>query len=136
MSKRIYCNGVFDLCHMGHLNIFKNAASHGDVVVGIHSDETVASYKRYPIQTMEERIEAVKNMKWVTEVIPNAPLVTDMNFMKLHNLDFILISAEYDDPNDHYYKEPRNEGKLLVVDRYPFMSTSEIIKRIKNRNDL
>ncbi len=136
MSKRIYCNGVFDLCHMGHINIFKNAASHGDVVVGIHSDETVASYKRYPIQTMEERIEAVKNMKWVTEVIPNAPLVTDMNFMKLHNLDFILISAEYDDPNDHYYKEPRNEGKLLVVDRYPFMSTSEIIKRIKNRNDL
>ncbi len=136
MSKRIYCNGVFDLCHMGHINIFKNAASHGDVVVGIHSDETVASYKRYPIQTMEERIEVVKNMKWVSEVIPNAPLVTDMNFMKLHNLDFILISAEYDDPNDHYYKEPRNEGKLLVVDRYPFMSTSEIIKRIKNRNDL
>ena len=136
MTKRIYCNGVFDLCHMGHINIFKNAATYGDVVVGIHSDEVVASYKRYPIQTMEERVEAVKNMKWVSEVIPNAPLITDMEFMKVNNLDFIMISAEYDSPTDHYYAEPRANGKIIVIDRYQHMSTSEIINRIKSRVDI
>ena len=130
---RIYCNGVFDLCHMGHINIFKNAAMYGDVVVGVHSDEAVASYKRTPIQTMEERVEAVKHMKWVVEVIPDAPLITDMEFMRKNNLDYIMISAEYDIPTDHYYKEPRANGKILVVERYPYMSTSEIIKRIKER---
>ncbi len=136
MTKRIYCNGVFDLCHMGHINIFKNASAHGDVVVGVHSDEAVASYKRYPIQTIKERVEAVKHMKWVSEVIPNAPLVTDMEFMKAHNLDYIMISAEYDSPTDHYYAEPRANGKILIVDRYPHMSTSEIINRIRSRPDL
>lgn len=136
MTKRIYCNGVFDLCHMGHIHIFKHASAYGDVVVGIHTDEAVASYKRYPIQSMYERIEAVKHMKWVSEVIPNAPLVTDLEFMKSHNIDYIMISAEYDNPSDHYYAEPRAHGKLLVLDRYPQMSTSEIINRIKTRTDL
>ena len=136
MTNRIYCNGVFDLCHMGHINIFENASVYGDVVVGVHSDQVVASYKRYPIQTMRERVEAVKHMKWVSEVIPNAPLVTDIEFMKAHNLDYIMISEEYNKPSDHYYAEPRLLGKILVVDRYPHMSTSEIINRIRSRIDL
>ena len=88
---RVYCCGVFDLCHMGHINIFKNASAHGDVVVGVHSDEAVASYKRYPIQTTEERVETVKLMKWVDQVIPNAPLITTCEFMEANNLDMILI---------------------------------------------
>jgi len=121
---------------MGHINIFENASVYGDVVVGVHSDQVVASYKRYPIQTMRERVEAVKHMKWVSEVIPNAPLVTDIEFMKAHNLDYIMISEEYNKPSDHYYAEPRLLGKILVVDRYPHMSTSEIINRIRSRIDL
>jgi cytidyltransferase-like protein len=118
---------------MGHINIFKHASKYGEVVVGIHSDESVASYKRIPIQTMEERVEAIKHMKWVVDVIPDAPLITDMEFMKKNNLDYIMISAEYDVPSDHYYTEPRANGKILVVERYPYMSTSEIINRIKTR---
>jgi cytidyltransferase-like protein len=53
--ERIYCNGVFDLCHIGHIKQF------GQVVVGVHSD--VKSYKRAPVQTIEERVLMVKNTK-------------------------------------------------------------------------
>ena len=136
MKKRIYCNGVFDICHIGHIKQFEQASTYGDVIVGVHSDEDVAKYKRSPIQTCEERIETVKLMKWVVEVIPNVPLVTTNQFMGEHKLDLILISPEYDTITDHYYLEPRNEGKVIVGNRYPYMSTSEIIHRIKTRNDL
>ena len=56
--------------------------------------------------------------------------------MQLNNLDFILISPEYDSPTDHYYAEPRAVGKVIVGTRYPQMSTSEIVTRIKSRADL
>ena len=131
MPLKIYCNGVFDLCHIGHIKQFEQASKLGDVIVGIHSDEDVATYKRTPIQTMLERVETVKLMKFVSKVIPNAPLVTTNQFMQEHNLDLILISPEYDKETDHYYKEPRNSNKVIVGNRYPYMSTSEIIKRIK-----
>ena len=133
---RIYCNGVFDLCHIGHIKQFEQASKYGQVVVGVHSDADVATYKRYPIQTTIERIETVKVMKWVDEVIPNAPLVTTLEFMQANKLDFILISPEYDSPTDHYYAEPRAAGKVIVGTRYPEMSTSEIVSRIKSRADL
>lgn len=133
---RIYCNGVFDLCHIGHIKQFEQASKYGQVVVGVHSDVDVSSYKRYPIQTTMERIETVKLMKWVADVIPNAPLVTTLEFMQSNNLDFILISPEYDSPTDHYYAEPRAAGKVIVGTRYPHMSTSEIVTRIKSRLDL
>lgn len=135
-KKRIYCNGVYDLCHMGHFNIIKQASEHGSVVIGVHSDKDVISYKRCPIQTTDERVEAIKHVKWVDEVIPNAPLHTTLNFMENHSLDFVVISSEYDTPNDPYYDEPRQANKIIVVERYPQMSTSEIIKRIKTRTDL
>ncbi len=136
MKKRIYCNGVYDLCHIGHIKLFEQASKYGDVVVGIHSDEDVASYKRYPIQNLAERVETVESMKWVSQVIPNAPLITTLKFMEENNLDLILISSEYDTPDDHYYLEPRSANKIIVVPRYEGMSTSLIIQRIKSRNDL
>lgn len=135
-NKRIYCNGVFDLCHIGHLKLFKYASTFGSVVIGVHSDADVATYKRKPILTTEERIETVKMMKYVDEVIPNAPLITTIEFMNDNNLDFVMISPEYDNINNIYYTEPRKENKIIVAPRYNYLSTSEIIKRIKLRDDL
>lgn len=141
INMRIYVNGVFDLCHIGHIKLsalsgLEQASLYGDVIIGIHSDQDVASYKRLPVQTMEERVEAVKNMKYVSEVIESAPLITTMDFMKEHNLDLIMIISDYDSEHDIYYAEPRRENRLIVVPRYPHMSTSELIHRIKLRNDL
>ena len=59
---RVYTDMVADLYHLGHVRYLKQCAGLGppgtlDLVVGIHSDETVESYKRTPVCTMEERIE-------------------------------------------------------------------------------
>lgn len=57
-----YLPGVFDLLHNGHINIINKTIEACDVtVIGIHTDDFVAHYKRRPVQTQDERLEAVKN---------------------------------------------------------------------------
>ena len=51
---------VADLFHYGHVNFLKKASSHGDfLLVGVHADEEVMTYKRRPILSMEERVASV-----------------------------------------------------------------------------
>lgn len=48
-EKNIYVDGVFDLFHEGHINLLKSAAAYGRLIVGVHSDDFVVSYKRRPV---------------------------------------------------------------------------------------
>ena len=54
---------VADLFHYGHVEFLKRVSDLGDyVLIGIHSDNVVESYKRRPIMTMEERILLMQNI--------------------------------------------------------------------------
>lgn len=66
-----YTTGVFDLFHIGHLNILKNAKSKCDIlIVGVTTDEEVLRVKnRKPIIPFDERIELVKSIKYVDQVV-------------------------------------------------------------------
>ncbi len=59
-----------DIIHPGHVNILKTAASYGDVIVGLFTDEAIASYKRVPYMPYEQRAAVIENMKGVVKVIP------------------------------------------------------------------
>ena len=58
-----------DVIHGGHINIIRKAAALGDLTVGVLSDETVASYKRYPLLSCEERMKIVAAIQGVSHVI-------------------------------------------------------------------
>ena len=66
-KKKVFVTGCFDLLHSGHIAFFEDAAKHGDVYVGLGSDETVYKLKgRYPINNQSERkymIEALASVK-------------------------------------------------------------------------
>lgn len=67
MSERIiYCPGVWDLLHLGHLNILRRSKSLGDkLIVGVVSDEGAAAYKRRPVHDEVTRLEVVKALRMV-----------------------------------------------------------------------
>lgn len=75
MTKKIVYVGMSaDLVHPGHLNILRKAADLGEVVVGLLTDRAIASYKRVPFMTFEQRKDVVESIKGVSQVIPQRTL--------------------------------------------------------------
>ncbi len=75
--KKVYTCFCTDVIHEGHLNIINNAFKYGEVTVGILSDSAMICYNRFPTVTMEERIEMVKNIKGVSNVIVQNDVMYD-----------------------------------------------------------
>lgn len=74
MPLKVYVGMSADLVHPGHLNIIKRAASLGSVTVGLLTDEAIASYKRVPMMTFDQRREVIESIKGVDYVVPQSTL--------------------------------------------------------------
>jgi cytidyltransferase-like protein len=124
---------VADLFHYGHVNFLKQASTHGDfLLVGVHADETVASYKRQPILSMSERIASVEGCRYVDEVVPNAPLEITREWIKSHKIDLIIHGDDVSpEVRNFWYKVPIAMGIYKSVSYTAGISTTELISRIK-----
>lgn len=83
MSDLVYVPMAADIIHPGHINILKIAREHGTVVVGLFTDEAIASYKRVPYMPYEQRKVVIENIKGVHEVIPQFTKDYEDNLRKL-----------------------------------------------------
>ncbi len=81
--KRVYVGMSADLLHPGHTNILKEAAKLGEVTVGVLTDKAIASYKRLPYLSFQQRKSVVENIKGVTEVVAQDTLDYRDNLRKL-----------------------------------------------------
>jgi len=129
----IYCNGVYDMCHIGHQALFQRAAERGRLIVGVHGDKACAGYKRPPIMSADERSRQVSGCKGVWKVLKNAPLETiTAQFMETYKIDLVAIGEEYlekDVKDDKWYAHPRETGKFVGLPRTEGISTSDLIMR-------
>lgn len=92
--KTVYVGMSADIIHTGHLNIIHEANKLGRVVVGVLTDEAIASYKRLPYLTYEQRSEIVANLKGVDEVIPQSTLDYVPNLEKIRP-DYVLHGDDW-----------------------------------------
>ena len=81
--KKVYVGMSADLVHPGHLNIINEAKKYGDVIIGLLTDEAIASYKRLPFLSYEQRKIVIENIKGVKNVIPQKTLDYIPNLKKL-----------------------------------------------------
>ena len=81
--KKVYVAMSADLIHPGHLNIINNAKKYGEVIIGLLTDEAIASYKRLPFLTYEQRKAVIESIQGVKDVIPQATLDYTDNLRKI-----------------------------------------------------
>ena len=79
------------MAHFGHANAMRQAKSLGDkLIVGVHSDEEVIHNKGPPVYKSEERYRMARAIRWVDEVVENAPYVTTLDMLEKKNCDFCV----------------------------------------------
>ncbi|CAO2163980.1 unnamed protein product [Urochloa humidicola] len=134
---RVYMDGCFDLMHYGHANALRQAKMLGDqLVVGVVSDEEIVANKGPPVLSMEERLTLVSGLKWVDEVIPNAPYEITEEFMNTlfnkYSIDYIIHG---DDPcllpdGTDAYALAKKAGRYKQIKRTEGVSSTDIVGRI------
>lgn len=95
-----YTTGVFDMFHMGHLNIIKRAKEQCDyLIVGVSTDEVVQSYKnKKPIIPYEERAAIVEAIRYVDSVVPQTSMNKLEAWSKLH-FDVMFHGSDWQGSN-------------------------------------
>ena len=73
-NKIVYVGLSADILHEGHINIIKTANKYGDVIVGLLTDQAIASYKNIPQLSYKQREVVLKNIKYIKKVIPQKTL--------------------------------------------------------------
>jgi glycerol-3-phosphate cytidylyltransferase len=91
-----YTQGTFDMFHIGHLNLLRNAKAHCDkLIVGVNSDSLVEQYKhKTPIINQDERLAIIRAIKYVDEAI----LVDTLDKLQVHaqcSFDSIFIGDDW-----------------------------------------
>ena len=73
MTKKVFVSGCYDMLHSGHVAFFKEAASHGDLYVGLGSDKTIFDLKgRKTVNNNEERLFMVRSIRYVKDAWINS----------------------------------------------------------------
>lgn len=128
-----YTAGVFDLFHIGHLNLIKKAKQNCDyLIVGVNSDQLVQQYKnKTPVIPEEERLEIIKSLKYVDEAV----LINTrdkLDAYKKYNFNKIFVGDDW--KNHPSYNEAIDELKPYGVEfiffPYTKATSSTIIKKV------
>jgi phosphoenolpyruvate mutase len=136
MKKQAYIGMSADLIHPGHLNILKRATELGEVTIGLLTDRAIASYKRVPYMTFEQRREIVENLKGVTHVVAQETLDYVPNLQTLRP-DYVVHG---DDWREGVQRETRQRvidtlaewgGELVEVPYTAGISSTALQKAIK-----
>ena len=93
-AKTVYVGMSADLIHPGHLNIIREARQYGRVIVGILTDGAIASYKRLPFMSLEQRKLIVENLKDVSEVVLQETLDYVPNLRRLKH-DYVVHGDDW-----------------------------------------
>jgi glycerol-3-phosphate cytidylyltransferase-like family protein len=117
------------------MEYLKKARALGDyLLVGISADDVLESYKRRPILTMEERASSLIGCRYVDEVLLNAPLIIDTDWIEKHDIHLVVHGDDFNQEQlEYYYRVPIQMGIFRTVPYTPGISTSEIIRRIRER---
>jgi len=130
-----YTTGVFDVFHVGHLNILEHAKEQCDyLIVGVSTDELVETYKhKTPVIPFEDRMRIVSAIRVVDRVVPQTSMDKREAWESLH-YDVMFHGDDWKN-TAMYNEEIRKLGEVGVdvvfLKHTPGVSTSELLAKIR-----
>ena len=128
--KTIYVGMSADLIHPGHMNILKEASKYGKLTVGLLTDKAIASYKRLPALTYEQRKEVIESIKYVNNVIPQNTLDYTDNLNK-HKPNYVLHGIQKNIRQKVINTLSKWGGKLIEVPYTKGISSTQLHNSLK-----
>ena len=92
--KKVYVGMSSDVLHHGHIKIIEEARKLGEVTVGLLTDKAIASFKRIPLLSYDQRRKIIENIKGVKDVIPQETLDYIPNLTKLKP-DYVVHGTDW-----------------------------------------
>jgi len=121
----VYTSGTFDMLHINHLRLIEYARGLGDIlIVGVNTDELVASYKSMPMIPFEDRIALMRAIKGPDLVVPQHSLDHHDKVKKL-KFDVFVVGDDWVGKYD-YLEE---QGVTVVYTPYGKGVSSSSLKR-------
>ena len=136
--KTVYVGMAADVFHHGHLKIIKEAEKLGKVIIGLLTDEAIASYKRPPLISFNNRKSIIENIKGVDHIVPQESYDYTPNLQKIRP-DYVVHG---DDWKTGVLKESRGSvvevlkewgGQLVELPHTKGVSSTQLISALKDK---
>lgn len=123
--------GIWDLLHIGHINILKLAAKRCNILyIGVFTDSVARDYKgRWPVILQQQRLNMIKQLKF--DGCSLIPFLINFRYENYTNYNFLFISETRKGKKPVMVGE-NFTGKIVYLPYTPGISTTDIINRCKN----
>lgn len=104
MAKKVYLGMIADIMHPGLINIINEGAKYGEVIIGLFTDKAIATHKRLPYLTYEQRETVVRSIHGVVDVVPQDDWSYVPNLVK-YKPDYIIHGDDWLEGSDKYIRD-------------------------------
>ena len=129
MAKTIITYGTFDMFHIGHLKLLQRQKKLGDkLIVAVSTDKFNEEKNKKTLIPYDQRVEIIKNIKCVDEVIAEKSWDQKIRDIETHNVDIFSIGDDWDGEFD-FLKE---YCEVVYLPRTKNISTTKLKKSLSN----
>ncbi|HJS14865.1 MAG TPA: glycerol-3-phosphate cytidylyltransferase [Rheinheimera sp.] len=126
--KTVLTYGTFDLFHIGHLNLLKRARELGDkLIVAVSTDEFNATKGKTTLMPFEHRVELVRSVRFVDEVIAESNWDQKISDVQQHKVDLFVMGSDWQGKFD--FLKPYCE--VVYLPRTDNVSSTDLKKAIQ-----
>ena len=136
-NRIVYLGMIGDIMHPGLINIINEGSKYGDVMIGLFTDKAIATHKRLPYLTYEQRKNVIENIKGVSRIVPQDDWSYVPNLEK-YKPDFIIHGDDWLEGPDKYIREEvfkvmeKQGGKVIEIPYTKGITSSGLAKEIES----
>lgn len=136
MGKSVYLGMIGDIMHPGLINIISKGAEYGELTIGLFTDKAIATHRRLPYMTYEQRRQVVGNIKGVANIVPQDEWSYVPN-LKKYKPDFIIHGDDWKTGSEQELRAEVIEvmkewgGKVIEIPYTHGINSSSLAKELQ-----